>query len=91
MVDALDRRDLTAAGEILLAGHASLRDDFEVSTPVLDALVERLAASPGVHGARLTGAGFGGSVVAICEPDRVPPGGVVVRASAGARVEIVDP
>ena len=91
MVVALERRDVATAGEILLAGHASLRDDFEVSTPVLDALVERLAASPGVHGARLTGAGFGGSVVALCDPDRVPPAGLVVRASAGARVQVVHP
>ena len=44
--------------------HASNRDDFEASTPVVDALVDRLTASPGVYGARLVGGGFGGCVVA---------------------------
>ncbi len=65
----------------MAASHASLRDDYEVSTPTLDALVERLSATPGVHGARLTGAGFGGCVVALTEPgaldrglDRPPAG-----------------
>jgi galactokinase len=51
-------------GELLNAGHASLRDDFEVSTPELDALVTILGEA-GALGARLTGAGFGGCVVAV--------------------------
>jgi galactokinase len=51
-------------GRLLSASHASLRDDFEVSTPELDTLVEALEAA-GALGARLTGAGFGGCVVAI--------------------------
>ena len=46
------------------ASHASLRDDFEVSTPELDALVDALGRA-GAAGARLTGAGFGGCVVAL--------------------------
>jgi galactokinase len=46
--------------------HASLRDDYEVSIPELDALVQALRDAPGVYGARLTGAGFGGAVVALC-------------------------
>ncbi len=49
----------------MAASHASLRDDFEVSTPTLDALVAGLVTLDGVVGARLTGAGFGGCVVAI--------------------------
>jgi len=49
------------------ASHASLRDDYEVSTPELDRLVALLQSQPGVHGARLTGAGFGGACVALCE------------------------
>lgn len=49
--------------------HASLRDDFDVSTPALDALVERLRGIPGVYGARLTGAGFGGCAVVLADPD----------------------
>lgn len=61
--DALRAGDLRAVGTLALASHASLRDDFEVSTPELDLLVELLVAE-GALGARLTGAGFGGSVVA---------------------------
>jgi galactokinase len=54
-------------GALMNASHASLRDDYEVSTPQLDRLVALLQAQPGVHGARLTGAGFGGACVALCE------------------------
>ncbi len=90
---ALAADDAERAGELMLESHASLRDDFEVSTPTLDALVERLAARPGVLGARLTGAGFGGSVVALTSPDvdltDAGAGGRRVVASAGAFVEDV--
>ena len=85
-VDALRAGDLAAAGALMVESHASLRDDFAVSTPGLDALVSRLAGTPGVFGARLTGAGFGGCAVALCEPG-VDVGGWVLRPSAGARVE----
>lgn len=63
LVDALLKGDLGEAGALLRAGHASLRDDFEVSIPELDALCEIADALPGVHGSRLTGAGFGGCTV----------------------------
>jgi galactokinase len=53
-------------GELMNASHFSLRDDYEVSIPELDALCEALRAAPGVLGARLTGAGFGGACVALC-------------------------
>ena len=83
--------DLSALGPLLAASHASLRDDFEVSTPALDQLVDHLVATPGVLGARLTGAGFGGCAVALCEAgaaDRVLAllGGWVLVPSAGARI-----
>lgn len=65
LVAALEAGDAAAIGEVMAASHASLRDDFEVSTPALDALVADLAATPGVLGARLTGAGFGGCAVAL--------------------------
>ncbi|MGF1937151.1 MAG: galactokinase [Nostoc sp. ChiQUE02] len=52
-------------GELMNASHASLRDDYEVSVPALDTLVELLQKTPGVYGARLTGAGFGGASVAL--------------------------
>jgi galactokinase len=65
---ALRAGDLEAAGAILKEGHRSLRDDFAVSTPELDALVEHLLGL-GAYGARLTGAGFGGCVVALGGPE----------------------
>lgn len=56
-----------AFGELMNASHASLRDDYEVSTPGLDTLVALLQAQRSVFGARLTGAGFGGACVALCQ------------------------
>ncbi|MDB5936251.1 MAG: galK, partial [Massilia sp.] len=53
-------------GTLMDASHASLRDDYEVSIDALDELAAALRAAPGVHGARLTGAGFGGACVALC-------------------------
>jgi galactokinase len=53
-------------GALMNASHESLRDDYEVSIPELDQLVAALRAAPGVFGARLTGAGFGGACVALC-------------------------
>ena len=73
----------------MVEAHASFRDDFEASTPVVDALVDRLVAHPGVHGARLTGGGFGGCVVALVEPGTPTDGWGrhwVVEASPGARL-----
>lgn len=68
-VAALERRDLQALGPLFAASHASLRDDYQVSTPTLDRLVE-LALDAGALGARLTGGGFGGSIVALAERNR---------------------
>lgn len=62
--EALRDGDLDTLGLLLSASHASLRDDFEVSTPELDLLAVELERA-GVFGARLTGAGFGGCVVAL--------------------------
>lgn len=87
---ALADEDLGSAGRVMLESHQSLRDDFEVSTDGLDALVAHLAGVEGVYGARLTGAGFGGCVVALCRPDidPTPPSldGWVVSASTGAHL-----
>ena len=70
-VEALEREDLATVGDLLAASHASLRDLFEVSSPALDALVEIASSTPGVVGARMTGAGFGRSIVAIAQRDAV--------------------
>jgi galactokinase len=71
---ALHAGDLTAAGREMRASHDSLRHDYEVSTPQIDAVVEHLHTVPGVYGARLTGGGFGGCVVALCAPGLDLPG-----------------
>lgn len=83
---AMGAGDLVRAGELMIDSHRSLRDDYEVSTPALDALVECLVAVPGVHGARLTGAGFGGCAVVLADPGVVIDEAMRVRPSAGARV-----
>jgi galactokinase len=80
---ALADGDYRAAGRVMIDGHRSLRDDFATSTPVMDAAVEQLCATRGVFGARMTGGGFGGCVVALCEP-RAAVDGWVVRPVGGA-------
>lgn len=71
---------------LMAASHASLRDDFEVSKPEVDSLVARLTSDPLVIGARMTGAGFGGCVVALARRGNDLPGWHVT-AAAGASVE----
>jgi galactokinase len=84
-VERLRSSDPAGAGALMLESHASLRDDFEVSTPALDDLVNDLVSTPGVYGARLTGAGFGGCVVALARPGAVRIGWRL-EASPGARI-----
>lgn len=73
--------DLTEAGALMNASHEALRDDYEVSAPELDLLVEAARDVPGVYGARMTGGGFGGSIVALMQPDAV---GALTRALEAA-------
>jgi galactokinase len=63
--DALRRGDEHAMGALMNGSHVSMRDDFEVSTPEIDGLVRIALAQDGVLGARLTGGGFGGAIVAL--------------------------
>jgi galactokinase len=77
VLDALNA-DADAFGELMNASHASLRLDFAVSTPALDALSAALRSDPLVYGARLTGAGFGGACVALVQK------GAVSSAAANA-------
>jgi galactokinase len=65
-IKAMAGGDMGGMGELMNAGHASLRDDFEVSLPAIDALVDD-AVRLGAAGARLTGGGFGGCIVACVE------------------------
>src|SRR5438270_721542 len=69
-VDALHQRDFNRMGELLRESHQSLRDDFEVSTAHVDALVERAWSAEGCYGARIMGAGFGGSILALLPRDK---------------------
>ncbi len=70
--DALAGGDLEAFGRLMDESHRSLSADFEVSTPEIDGLVEALRGRPGVLGARLTGAGFGGCVVVLSRAGAPP-------------------
>ncbi len=94
---ALEAGDLAAVGRLFAESHASLRDLYEVSSPELDALVEIGASTPGVVGARMTGAGFGGCTINLVARDAVD----ALRAAVGrdypartgltARVFVVEP
>ena len=84
-VEALKSEDLVTVGRLMTASHVSLRDDYEVSTPDLDVAVEALISTRGVYGARLTGAGFGGCVIALAAPGAVEDAWVM-RAVDGAEV-----
>ncbi len=79
--EALAKGDLAAAGALLRAGMASLRDDYEVSTPELDLLCELGDAAPGCHGSRLTGAGWGGCTLHLV--DAAASEAVAERIAAG--------
>jgi galactokinase len=82
---ALAAGDLHGAGGLMIESHESLRNDFETSTAVMDAAVARLATQRGVFGARMTGGGFGGCVVALTERGALDEGWVV-QPVAGAQV-----
>ena len=69
-VSAFKHRDLDRVGELFRASHASLRDDFQVSTPEIDKLCLLAAHVQGIYGTRLTGGGFGGAVVALVRESR---------------------
>jgi galactokinase len=72
-VSALARGDTAALGKLLTASHASLRDDYAVSCPELDVMVEMALELPGVAGSRMTGGGFGGCTLSLVEKAQVGP------------------
>jgi galactokinase len=85
-VAALRDQDLHALGALLDASHASLRDDYEISTPAVEATVARMRQA-GATGARIIGGGFGGSVLGLFAPAaQPPPDAREVRPSPGARL-----
>jgi len=94
LAEALGSGDRQSMADAMTASHRSLREDFEVSTPELDALVDQLRTVDGVLAARLTGAGFGGCVVALAGRGAPLPDELTlwrVTASAGARLIVGSP
>ena len=81
---ALRGNDFRAVGELFLASHASMRDDFEISVAELDTTVETAVAA-GALGARMTGGGFGGSAIALVAADRAVEVEAAVEAAFAAR------
>jgi galactokinase len=65
----LARGNLSGLGAVMTDGHRSLAADYRVSVPAVDELVQELLGQPGVLGARMSGGGFGGCVIALCRPD----------------------
>ena len=90
-VEALAHGELRRVGQLMLASHASLRDDYEVSCPELDLLVEIARALPGVYGARMTGGGFGGCTVNLVEEAQIAPFIDALRREYRARTGIDAP
>lgn len=88
-VAALARGDLKAAGRLLTASHRSSQHLFENSTPALDRLVDLLEKHPAVLGARLTGGGFGGAVMALTRDNFSPAEAEKIATEAGSRPEII--
>ena len=83
-VEALGRDDFHALGELFLASHASMRDDFEISVPELDTAVEA-AVGAGALGARMTGGGFGGSAIALVPTEAAEGAQAAVEAAFADR------
>ena len=82
---ALMAGDFRAAGQLMIASHASLRDDFATSTTQMDAAVEHYSQVPGVYGVRMTGGGFGGCIVVLADDDAA-----IDAAINGMRVHAAD-
>jgi galactokinase len=78
--EALRSGDLAALGELMRASHASMRDDFAITVPAIDALAKELSTLIGPQGgARMTGGGFGGAVVAVMPRERAPAVAAALR------------
>ncbi len=72
-VEALNRQDIAEFGRLMNESHVSMRDDYEISCPEIDLLVDLAWKTPGVLGSRMTGGGFGGCTVSIVKNDAVEP------------------
>ena len=87
-VDAIERGDAGQLGRLLNASHASLRDDFAVSLPAIDRIVEAAQRDPDVFGARITGGGFGGSVLLLTRSGAARAAAERVVAASSGRVVV---
>jgi galactokinase len=87
--DAMCHGDASTLGLLMNESHKSLRDDVEVSSPALDTMVEIAQAQPGCHGARMTGAGFGGCAVALVDRDQSAAFVECVAAMYERRIHLV--
>ena len=87
-VDAMQAGDAAAFGQLMNASHASLRDDYEVSSRELNMMVEIAQAQAGCYGARMTGAGFGGCAVALVRTAEVATFAAQVTAAYQAESQI---
>ncbi len=86
--EALETGRLDILQKAMAESHRSLRDDFEVSCPELDLLVQLAVNAPGVHGARMTGAGFGGCTINLVHSDFVAPFRAAISAEYERRTEL---
>ena len=84
-VAALRQGDLERLGTLFAQSHDSMRDDYDVSTPEIDLIVELARAEPDIYGARLTGGGFGGSVVMLARKDQGHAAGERIAAEYARR------
>ncbi len=84
---ALTSGDYSGAGALMHESHRSLSADFAVSTQQMDDVVESICAIPGVYGSRMTGGGFGGCIVTLCQPGTVLEGWKVKPVSAAHRAD----
>lgn len=84
-VDRLRVGEMKTFGELMYASHESLRDDYEVSCEELDTVVKLARLQEGVHGARMTGGGFGGCAIVLAEAGRADDIGAAIREGFDAR------
>ncbi len=84
-ITALETGDLETLGALFYASHASMRDDYDVSEPEIDLIVDLARETKGIYGARLTGGGFGGSVVMIADVGMGRAAGEAIAAEYSKR------
>jgi len=85
-VAAIEQGQWDRMGALMTRSHESLRDDYEVSCPELDLLIELATAQRGVYGARMTGGGFGGCVIVLVETDQIEAAADSISSQYGDRI-----